>query len=80
MFLLGQTSPDNAFLSAKHSITGFEDLKVAVEKILKTFDLKNKSMDFKHLLFNQENSLRILRAPEFFREVINSQTPGITVF
>lgn len=71
MFLLGQTAPDYSFLSSKHAISGTGDLMEAVEKMLETVDLKKKSMDFKHLLFNQENSLRILRAPEFFREVIN---------
>jgi len=71
MFLLGQTAPDYSFLSSKHKISGPGDLMEAFEKMLETVDLKKKSMDFKHLLFNQDNSLRILRAPEFFREVIN---------
>ncbi|MBE0674167.1 MAG: nucleotidyl transferase AbiEii/AbiGii toxin family protein [Bacteroidales bacterium] len=71
MFLFGQTAPDYSFLSSKHAISGPEDLMEAVGKMLKTIDLKQKSMDFKHLLFNQDNSFRILRAPEFFREVIN---------
>lgn len=70
MFLLGQTAPDYSFLSSKQSISGPEDLMGAVEKMLETVDLKKKSMDFKHLLFNQESRLRILGAPEFFREVI----------
>lgn len=72
MFLLGQTAPEYSFLSSKHGISGPDDLMEAVEKMLKTVDLKKKSRDFEHLLVNQGNSLRILRAPEFFREVINS--------
>jgi len=76
MFLLGQTTPDYSFLSLKHSISGPEGLLEAVEKMLETVDLKKKSMDFKNLLFNQDNSLRILRAPEFFREMIRPKTPG----
>ena len=69
MFLLGQTAPDYSFLSSKHSVAGPEDLKEAVSKILHTVDLKNKSRDFEHLLFNKDNSLRILRVSEFFREM-----------
>ena len=70
MFLLSQTAPDYSFLSSKHSISVPEELMAAVNKMLESVDLKNKSIDFKHLLFNQDYSLRILRAPEFFREVI----------
>lgn len=69
MFLLGQTPPDYSFLSVKHSITGLEQLKETVEEMLKTVDLKNKSRDFEHLLFNREHSLRILRVEEFFKEL-----------
>jgi hypothetical protein len=40
-----------------------------MEKILKTVDLKKKMIDFERLLFNKNNSKRILRAGEFFREL-----------
>lgn len=69
MFLLGQTSPDYSFLSSKHPISGPEDLKKALGKVLDTLDLKMKSRDFEHLLFNRQNSLRILRIREFFQEL-----------
>ena len=69
MFLLGRTSPDYLFLSSKHSISGPDDLKDAVDRILKNVNLKEKSRDFEQLLFNRDNSLRILRVPEFFREL-----------
>jgi len=35
-------------------------------------DLRKKSRDFEHLLFNRDNSLRILRVSEFFKEILNS--------
>ena len=69
MFLLGQTSPDYSFLTSKHSISGPDDLKKAVDKVLKSVNLKMKSRDFEHLLFSRDNSIRILRAPEFFKEL-----------
>lgn len=69
MFLLGQTAPDYSFLSSKHSIDGPEDLKEAVDKILETVDLRKKSRDFEHLVYNKDNSNRIMRVAEFFREM-----------
>lgn len=69
MFLLGQTSPDYSFLSPKHQISGQDDLKKALGKVTETLDLKMKSRDFEHLLFNRQNSLRILRIREFFQEL-----------
>ena len=69
MFLLGQTSPDYTFLSSKHPISGPEDLKKALGTVLDSLDLKMKSRDFEHLLFNRQNSLRILRIREFFQEL-----------
>ena len=69
MFLLGQTQPDYSFLNAKCHISGPEALKQATEKMIKTVDLKKKSKDFEHLLFNKSNSSLILRAKEFFMEL-----------
>ncbi len=69
MFLLGQTTPDYSFLTSKHSISGPDDLKKAMAKVLETVDLKIKSRDFEHLLFNRDNSVRILRVPEYFKEL-----------
>ncbi|MDF1561005.1 MAG: nucleotidyl transferase AbiEii/AbiGii toxin family protein [Bacteroidales bacterium] len=72
MFLLGQTTPDYTFLSSKHSISGPDELKEAMEKVVKSVDLRKKSRDFEHLLFNRDNNLRILRASEFFMAILNS--------
>jgi predicted nucleotidyltransferase component of viral defense system len=69
MFLLGQTQPDYSFLNVKCHISGPEALKQATEKMIKTVDLKKKSKDFEHLLFNKSNSSLILRAKEFFMEL-----------
>lgn len=69
MFLLAQTTPDYAFLTSKHLISGPGDLKRTVGKVLEGVDLKMKSRDFEHLLFNRDNSLRILRVQEFFKEL-----------
>lgn len=69
MFLLGQTRPDYSLLSSKHPISGPDDLKKAVEIVLKTVDLKMKSRDFEHLLYNRSNSTRILGVPELFKEL-----------
>jgi predicted nucleotidyltransferase component of viral defense system len=67
MFLLSQTFPDFTFLSKQSGISSLDELKQAAEKLFKTVDLKNKMRDFEHLLFNKNNSGRILRAPEFFK-------------
>lgn len=69
MFLLAQTTPDYEFLTWKHLISGLDDLKMTVGKVLEGVDLKMKSRDFEHLLFNRDNSLRILRVQEFFKEL-----------
>lgn len=69
MFLLGQTSPDYSFLAEKCEISSLKELKQAIEKMLITVDLKKKMKDFEHLLFNRDNSKRILRVGEFFREL-----------
>lgn len=66
MFLLSQTLPDFKFLSQRSGISSLDELKREAEKLFKTVDLKNKVRDFEHLLFNKNNSTRILRAPEFF--------------
>jgi predicted nucleotidyltransferase component of viral defense system len=67
MFLLMQTLPDFKFLSKRCGISSLDELKREAEKLFKTVDLKNKMRDFEHLLFNKNNSIRILRAPEFFK-------------
>lgn len=69
MFLLSQTLPDFAFLSNRNGISSLDELKQTAKKLFKTVDLKNKARDFEHLLFNRNNSVRILRAPEFFESL-----------
>ena len=69
LFLLGQTIPDYSFIEQRCGISNLEELKLAVEKMLKTTDLKKKMKDFEHLLFNKDNSRRILRVGDFIREL-----------
>ena len=69
MFLLSQTLTDFTFLSKRSGISSLDELKQAAEKLFETVDLKNKARDFEHLLFNKNNSTRILRAPEFFKSL-----------
>ena len=70
MFLLGQTKPDYDFLAKRTGIINAGELKAEVRKLLKVTDMKTKARDFEHLLFNKENSKRILRFEEFFEESI----------
>jgi predicted nucleotidyltransferase component of viral defense system len=70
MFLLGQTKPDYSFLEKRIGIKNAAELKAEVKRRLKMTDLKAKTKDFEHLLFNKENSKRILRFEEFFDESI----------
>jgi predicted nucleotidyltransferase component of viral defense system len=70
MFLLGLTKPDYDFLAKRTGIKNAPELKIEVKKRLKSIDLKTKSNDFEHLLFNKENKKRILRFEEFFEETV----------
>jgi predicted nucleotidyltransferase component of viral defense system len=70
MFLLGQTKPDYDFLEKRTGIKNAAEFKSEVKKRLKMTDLKTKTKDFEHLLFNKENNKRILRFEEFFEETI----------
>ncbi len=69
MFLLSQTSPDYTFLKQRCGISNLEELKKEAAAIFKTVDLKSKMKDFEHLLFNKNNSTRILHAQAFFKEL-----------
>ncbi|MFZ2339446.1 MAG: nucleotidyl transferase AbiEii/AbiGii toxin family protein [Bacteroidales bacterium] len=69
LFLLAQTMPDYLFLKQSCGISGLGELKKAVEEVLRTVNLKNKMKDFEHLLFNKENSKKILLAGEFIKEL-----------
>ena len=70
MFLLGQTKPDYDFLEKRTGIKNADEFKSEVKKRLRNTDLKIKTKDFEHLLFNKENNKRILRFEEFFEETI----------
>lgn len=70
MFLLGQTLPDYNFLAKRRGIESPEELKSAIYEVLECTDLNVKMKDFEHLLFNRNNSRRILRFKEFFKDVI----------
>ena len=65
MFLLAQSKPDYDFLSKRCGVKNLQEFKQATYELLKTIDLKKKQKDFEHLLFNKDNSERILRFGEF---------------
>jgi predicted nucleotidyltransferase component of viral defense system len=69
MFLLSQNMPDFAFMSVRSGIADLESLKHAVNNMIGSIDMDKKMRDFEHLLFNKNNSTRILHAGEFFREL-----------
>jgi len=64
MFLLSFTRPDYNFLAARKQIKDPSELKQALTEMLAHTDLKKKSRDFEHLLFQKTNNLRILNFPE----------------
>jgi predicted nucleotidyltransferase component of viral defense system len=70
MFLLGQTTPDYDFLAKRRGIKSPEELKTAISQVLERTDLNVKMKDFEHLLFNRNNSSRILRFKEYIKDVI----------
>lgn len=70
MFLLGLTKPDYDFLVKRIGIKNAAELKIEIKKSLKSINLKTKTKDFEHLLFNKEKNKRILRFEEFLEEAI----------
>jgi predicted nucleotidyltransferase component of viral defense system len=68
MFLLAQTTPNYAYLAQKWNIHHWEELKDALLKTLEKTDLKKKSQDFEHLLF-QGSSNKILLFKEFVMDI-----------
>jgi len=70
MFPVGQTRPDYDFLEKRTGIKNASEFKAEVKKRIKMTDLKTKTKDFEHLLFNKENNKRILRFEEFFEEAV----------
>jgi hypothetical protein len=73
MFLLQTTSPDYAFLSQACGIHNLAELKAATANLLETVDLTVKQHDCEHLLFNRDNSRRILLFGDFIQTL--SDTP-----
>lgn len=69
MFLLSQTLPDFNFLEQRSGISSLEILKKQAAIVFQSIDLRHKMKDFEHLLFNKDNSKRILHAPAFFTEL-----------
>lgn len=69
MFLLSQIMPDFTFMSVRSGIADLESLKRAAANIIAKIDMNKKMRDFEHLLFNKNNSKRILHAGEFFKEL-----------
>lgn len=65
IFLLSQTLPDYEFLQKRCGISTLDELKIAVNNLLETIDLRKKQKDFEHLLFNKANSEKILRIGDF---------------
>jgi len=65
IFLLSQAKPDFKFLSEKCNIKNLDELKESVYTMLEKVDLAKKVQDFKHLVFNQRSSERILHFREF---------------
>jgi predicted nucleotidyltransferase component of viral defense system len=70
MFLLARTKPNYTYLTQKWNIHNGDELKGSLIKTLDRVDLKKKSHDFEHLLF-QKNSEKIL----LFRDFINGVLP-----
>jgi predicted nucleotidyltransferase component of viral defense system len=69
MFLMGQTAPDFKFLSLKHGINNMTELKDEFTMIVEKTDLKQKSKDFEHLVFDKRNAGKILKFSDFAEEL-----------
>ena len=65
MFLLGQTTPDYDYLSEKCNIKNALELKGKLLQIATVTNLKLKSQDFKHLLFDKEKTQKIMLFKNF---------------
>lgn len=68
MFLMQQTKPSYAFLSARMGISTPEELKKAILDKLQSTDLDTKKRDFEHLLFNSNAGKKILMFAEFIHQ------------
>jgi hypothetical protein len=68
MFLLAQTTPNYDYLTQKWNIRHWAELKEALLKTVEKTDLKKKSQDFAHLVFQTGKEGKIL----LFNEFINN--------
>jgi len=69
MFLLSQELPDFTFMAIRSGISDLVALKKAANDVIGRIDMNKKMKDFEHLLFNKNNSRKILRAGDFFKEL-----------
>ena len=69
MFLMNRTSPDFNFLSVQCGINDLSGLKKAFKGVVKKVDLKHKSRDFEHLVFDKRNASKILLFEEFVEKI-----------
>ena len=65
LFLLSKTRPNYDFLKAKNGIDSLEALKSAVATMQPTVNMEMKKLDFRHLLFHEENAERITQFYNF---------------
>ena len=65
MFLLQQTEPDYQYLAEKCNIKNKAELKTALLDKTEKTNLKLKSQDFEHLLFNKERAQKVLLFKDF---------------
>jgi predicted nucleotidyltransferase component of viral defense system len=65
LFLLSQTKPNFDYLTQKKQISNISNLKEKINDLLEQIDLKHKSKDFEHLLFNKMNAEKIIHFKEF---------------
>jgi predicted nucleotidyltransferase component of viral defense system len=65
MFLLAQSAPNYDYLSQKQSIHDPAELKAAFLRVCREVDLKHKAEDFRHLLFPNAESRKILHFEDF---------------
>jgi predicted nucleotidyltransferase component of viral defense system len=70
MFLLQQTEPDYLYLAKKCNLKNTAELKTALLDIAKRTNLKLKSQDFEHLLFNKEKSQKVLLYKDFVESIV----------
>lgn len=67
MYLLGRTQPDLSFLEQKNGIQDENELWQAINARLQDIDLEKKSMDFRHLLFDESDAERIFTFSDFVK-------------